>query len=211
MTATCVLCGGSLSHFYQDNRRSYSVCDCCELVQVPSCEHLSAEDEKAIYDLHENSPDDSGYRRFLSRAFKPVTEHLDAGAKGLDFGCGPGPVLSEMFDEVGYPCSNYDLYYFPDRSVLEARYDFITATEVIEHLSQPRKVLGQLWGILESGGVLAIMTKRWLSKDAFASWHYKNDMTHIIFFNEATFIWVAQWLDAELIVEGADVVLLKKP
>ena len=66
-----------------------------------------------------------------------VTERLPSGAKGLDFGSGPGPALACMLRESGYEVALYDSFYEPDEAVLNDRYDFICATEVVEHLSRP--------------------------------------------------------------------------
>jgi cyclopropane fatty-acyl-phospholipid synthase-like methyltransferase len=46
---------------------------------------------------------------FLSQVFNPVMVHLKKGAKGLDFGCGPGPTLSLMFEKQGYQVSANNL------------------------------------------------------------------------------------------------------
>jgi len=135
---------------------------------------------------------------------------LPAGASGLDFGCGPGPVLAEMLAAAGHSVALYDKFYFPDASVLQGAYDFITATEVVEHLEQPRAVLEQLTGLLRPAGWLAIMTKRVRDQAAFARWHYIQDPTHIVFFADHTFIWLSQHLGCRLTVCGPDVVLLQK-
>ena len=66
---------------------------------VPRSYHLSAADEKAQYDLHENDPNDPGYRAFLDRLAGPLDKRLAPHSHGLDFGCGPGPTLSVMLEE----------------------------------------------------------------------------------------------------------------
>ncbi|MCV6606186.1 MAG: class I SAM-dependent methyltransferase [Porticoccaceae bacterium] len=197
--------------YWRDKRRSYVSCRCCQLVFVPADEHLPAEQERAIYDLHQNQVDDPGYRRFLKRVYQPLTERLPPAAQGLDFGCGPGPALAAMFREAGFAMALYDLYYQPDMAPLRQHYDFITLTEVAEHLASPGIELQRLWGLLRPGGWLAIMTKLVIDRTAFENWHYKNDLTHICFFSRDTFNWLArQWgLSAEFI--GSDVILFKKP
>lgn len=206
----CVLCGANrLAFYHRDARREYWRCGVCELVQVPRSWHLDPAAEKAHYDLHENHADDPGYRRFLARTFNPVVAKLGAGAEGLDFGCGPGPTLSLMFREAGFSCVEYDLFYAPDDSVLQRQYDFITATEVVEHLSMPGPVLNRLWCLLRPGGVLALMTKRVLSVDKFATWHYRADPTHIVFFHQHTFEWLARHWGAEAVFPESDVVLFQ--
>ncbi len=163
-----------------------------------------------MYDRHNNSPDDAGYRTFLSRLFTPMAEHLRSHSHGLDFGSGPGPTLSLMFTEAGHTMTLYDKFYAPDQQALKQSYDFISSSEVVEHLHQPGKELKRLWSCLKSGGILGIMTKRVLDKQAFIHWHYKNDPTHICFFSIASFHWLAAHLGAELIISGNDVVLLIK-
>lgn len=75
----------------------------------------------------------------------------------------------------------YDPYYAPNEFFKTKKYDFITATEVVEHLAEPGSALDHLWSLINRGGWLAIMTKRVTSLEAFANWHYKNDPTHISF------------------------------
>ena len=67
-----------------------------------------------------------------------------------------------------------------------------------------------LYALLKPGGLVAIMTKRVISQTRFATWHYKNDRTHVSFFSEATFKWVAEHLGMELHIVSDDVVFLKK-
>ncbi|MDA0739677.1 MAG: class I SAM-dependent methyltransferase [Nitrospirae bacterium] len=196
--------------YHQDNRRNFYSCETCQLVFVPPEQFLSEEEENAAYDHHQNSPDDQGYRSFLSRLFIPMNQRLAPGSQGLDFGSGPGPTLSKMFEEAGHSVALFDYFYANDQSVLQPAYDFITASEVVEHLHHPKDELERLWNILNPGGILGIMTKRVLNREAFATWHYKNDLTHVCFFSEFTFQWLAGQWQAELTIVGNDVVLLKK-
>ncbi len=195
--------------FHRDSR-DYFRCPVCLMVFVLSCQFLPPEEEKAVYDLHENSADDSRYRRFLGRLFGPVSQRLDPDSCGLDFGSGPGPTLSVMFEEAGHSMKLFDPFYAPGVEALQQQYDFITASEVVEHLHQPRRELERLWGCLKSRGTLGIMTKRVLDRDAFSGWHYKNDPTHVGFFAIETFRWLAAHWSATLIVPENDVVLFVK-
>jgi len=206
----CPLCDGrTIEPFYEDKRRPYLRCCRCALVFVPPAYYLDRSAERAEYDLHCNALNDPGYRAFLSRLALPLVARLAPGSCGLDFGCGPGPALAAMLREAGHEVSVYDSFYQPERDVLNRRYDFICATEVVEHLHQPGTELSRLWSLLNPGGVLGIMTKLVLGSEAFAGWHYKNDPTHVCFFSEQTWQWWAREHGAGLELIGADVMLLQ--
>jgi SAM-dependent methyltransferase len=207
----CPLCtSGRTAGYHRDQRREYRHCQDCGLVFVPARYFLSPREEKACYDLHQNNSEDLHYRQFLNRLAQPLLRVLAPGARGLDFGSGPGPTLSLMLTEAGYPTDIFDPYYAPHPAVWSDEYDFVTATEVVEHLHRPLGELQRLWAVLKPGGWLGIMTKRVVNQTAFTKWHYKNDPTHVTFFSEQSFAWLAKHWSAELRLIGADVVLLRK-
>jgi SAM-dependent methyltransferase len=207
----CPLCSCSgTTFFFEDRHRSYLQCTNCSLIFVPPEHHFATQAEKATYDLHENSPDDPGYRRFLSRLTTPLLALLRPGLKGLDFGCGPGPALAAMLTEQGYAMDLYDPFYHDDPLVFTRQYDFICATEVVEHLRNPGREFERLFSMLRPGGVLGIMTKLAAGRERFADWHYIRDLTHICFYGQATFTYIAEKYGAELDLIGSDVVLLHK-
>jgi SAM-dependent methyltransferase len=209
---TCPLCRSAAGHeFYADTRRVYLRCPICALVYVPPAYFLSSQAEKAEYDLHQNSPRDKGYRRFLGRLFRPVQARLSPASHGLDFGSGPGPTLSLMFEEAGHSMALYDPFYAPDARALERSYDFITASEVVEHLHRPQVELNRLWSCLKPGGTLGVMTKLVLDRDAFSRWHYKDDLTHVCFWSRTTFEWLAARWRTEPVFAAKDVILMDKP
>jgi SAM-dependent methyltransferase len=211
METLCPLCGSRDAREYcRDQRRHYLRCGTCRLVFVPPDRHLSPDDEKKRYDLHRNAPDDRGYRTFLRRMVDPLQKRLAPGSAGLDFGSGPEPVLAAMFRKAGHIMTTYDRFYEPAPAVLEGRYDFITATEVVEHLHDPKTELDRLWDRLRPGGWLGIMTRPAVERDAFPAWHYKNDLTHICFFSPETFYWLAGRWEADLEFPESDVVLFRK-
>jgi len=207
----CPLCNSNQSyHYFEDEKRPFHHCPTCSLVFVPPACHLSPTAEKAEYDLHQNDPWDQGYRSFLSRLFLPMQERLAPNSLGLDFGSGPGPTLSVMFEEVGHRMAIYDLFYARNTAVFCQTYDFITATEVVEHLHHPQFELDRLWSLLKPGSTLGIMTKLVIDQAAFAKWHYKNDPTHVCFFSRKTFTWLAGQWRANLAFFDNDVILLRK-
>jgi hypothetical protein len=209
----CPLCAenGGIKHFHSDRHRDYYRCSFCHLVHVPPAQFLSREAEQAEYDKHQNSPTDAGYRKFLSRLFTPLNTRIKPASHGLDFGSGPGPTLSLMFEEVGHQMNLFDPFYAPEKQTLTSPYDFITASEVVEHLHNPATELAHLWSILKPGGWLGIMTKLTLDQNSFSNWHYKNDPTHVCFFSIKTMDWLAKKWQAELLKIGKDVFIFHKP
>ena len=207
----CILCGKKdIVHFFEDRIRKYLRCLSCDLVFVPADQRLTPEEEVKRYDLHENDPEDEGYRNFLNRMFMPMNDLIPSNSFGLDFGSGPGPTLSLMFNENGHEMINYDHFYAKDQSVFDKKYDFITATEVVEHLYDPKKELDRLWSCLKPGGFFGVMTKLVINKGSFASWHYKNDETHVSFFSKSTFMWLEKKWSAILKFIDNDVMIFEK-
>ena len=151
-----------------------------------------AASERAIYLLHENDADDPGYRSFLERLAQPLLARLGAGARGLDYGCGPEPVLAAMLQERGFEMTAYDPFFAPNASALRQQYDFISCCEVAEHFHAPGAEFEKLAALLKPGAWLGVMT-RWRDPAAdFSRWHYVRDPTHVCFYHPGTLQWLAQ-------------------
>ena len=205
---SCVLCDSNeIQTYYSNENLSYLQCLNCDLVFLPNSFHLNNTDEKSRYDLHQNNVNDIGYRSFLSTVFGPVDKYIEPDAKGLDFGSGPGPTLSLMFEDKGYKVDLYDKYYADNKQVFGKTYDFITATEVLEHLDNPKDEIDRLFSMLNTNGVLAVMTQLLDEKIDFATWHYKNDPTHICFFSKKTLHYLAKKYKAKLEIIGSNTAL----
>lgn len=217
LVPACILCKSSDTFHYcsDDTRmaiiRDYYCCRNCSLIFVPPGQRISRKEEFSRYELHENDPSDPRYRKFLNRMYTPMMERIGENCKGLDFGSGPGPALSVMFEERGHQMNIYDSFYQKNRSVFEQTYDFITATEVIEHLFDPLFELERLWSCLKTGGYFGIMTKRPPGKMEFQKWHYKNDDTHIAFYSKETFRWIGKRWNSPSEFIGKDVTIYQKP
>ena len=207
----CPLCKSiNSSKFYKDKFREYLCCASCDFVFVPKVYHLSKTDEKLRYDTHNNDPYDDRYRAFLSQLLKPLLERIPEKSSGLDFGSGPGPTLSLMLEEYGHTMELYDKFYADNDSVFDKKYDFITATEVLEHLSEPMEEISRLSGILSNQGYLAVMTQILTSQIDFSSWYYKNDPSHIGFFTKKSLNFLASYLNIEVSFISERVVFFKK-
>ena len=207
---SCPLCHASQSDWLcRAHQREYSSCGVCGLVHVHPQYRLTRAHELAHYQLHENDPEDAGYRRFLSRVSEPVLARVPTGALGLDYGSGPGPTLSVMLQEQGLRMRTYDPLFDPQPDALRQLYDFVTCTETAEHFFDPRGEFERLVRLLRPGGLLAVMTEILTPDRDLASWSYARDPTHVCFYRWETFEWLARHVSARLSRPHPNVALLQ--
>lgn len=193
--------------FARGRQRSYFRCAECALVFVDSAGHVTFEAERQRYLQHDNSAADAGYVAHLMRLVDAVRAHVPAGSAGLDFGCGPQPVLAQLLNDAAYPTSSYDPYFFPDAAVLAQRYDFITCSEVVEHARAPRVLFDELGALVRPGGTIAIMTQLYDGVEDFAEWWYQRDATHVSFYCKGTMRWIARDRDWTAAMPADNIVL----
>ena len=84
---------------------------------------------------------------------------LESGKTLLDYGCGSGHFV-RYAREHGMRAEGYDPYSeeFGDPSVLDRRYDFVTAQDVLEHVDDPCALVDDLKNYVAPGGRMAIGT-----------------------------------------------------
>ena len=212
----CPLClTTESSHFHTSRQknleRDYFDCRNCDLVFVPCEFHVDPDAARERYLTHDNDPDNVDYRNFLARLWDELRPRLHEGARGLDYGAGPGPALAAMIEEDGYSAALYDPLFHPDVTVLTRTYDFITCTETVEHFATPHADFLRLHQLLAPGAYLGIMTDMLEGRDGFADWYYHRDPTHVGFYTRRTFRWIGEWLGLEVEYPRARVVVLRKP
>jgi hypothetical protein len=190
--------------------RDYYRCEECALIFADPKTHLSPEEERKRYDFHENDLNDHRYRAFLNQLATPMLKEIKPRARGLDFGSGPGPLMKLIFESQGHRVDLYDVFYAPDISVFRNTYDFITASEVAEHLYYPMKDLGRLWSCLKPEGHLGIMTSLFTEDVDFPTWHYIRDETHVAFYTPETMAWLAEYWGAMIIYQEGNVTIFTK-
>lgn len=183
----CRLCGEPSSEVlvsWGTQIVSYLSCPVCGYIGLASRHFLSEEQEKQRYLLHRNSISDKGYLEYLWRFIEhALTHYLPKGSRILDFGSGPSPVLSSELIDAGYECESYDPLFKPGHLWKHNRYQAIVLHEVAEHLQYPRDTLLGLVPLLDQAGILAVRTRFPPScPDAFRSWWYRMDSTHVGFF-----------------------------
>jgi len=132
--------------------------------------------------------EDPRYQEFM----RPLIELIEKGPGRdvLDFGCGGGPVIHFLLEPRGFRVSLYDPYFHPEQKSLERHYDFIAASEVMEHVYDPGKEFARLRRLLRPGGRLGVMTVQCSAHTNFDDWYYRRDPTHVVFYARETLEWI---------------------
>ena len=207
----CRICGCGVAFLRHDAAdRVYLQCHRCEGTFVAWEGLPGGDEERSIYELHENDASDPKYREFVGRLVEPLIERLAAGAEGLDYGCGEGPAGAAMLTETGFSVTLYDPFFAPDQAALERKYDFILCCEVAEHFHDPISDFTKMARLLRPGGILAIMTGLEYPHVNFATWSYRRDPTHVAFYRPVTMLQIARDRDWQVILPSANIVLFRK-
>ena len=207
----CPVCLKEESRFFaNEDGRDYWRCGVCAATYLDPSLLPSEEAERARYARHENDFGDEGYRRYLERLALPLLARLPEPKSGLDYGCGPGPVLAAMLREAGHEVALYDPFFEPGSAALEREYDFITCSEVAEHFHHPAEEFALLNRLLKQDGYFAVMTCFLTDGIRFADWHYRTDSTHVVFYREETFDYIARLYGWDLEIPAKDVAIMHK-
>lgn len=176
------------------------MCPNCSLVFKNPGTFNSSEKDLERYSTHNNISTDQGYLDFLGKFILPLKTFLPQNFRALDFGCGPGPTLSILLEEIGGIVENYDPLFFPDAHLLISdSYDVVTSTEVVEHFKKPRIDWEQLIDLVKDNGLIAIMTLLYSPEIDFKKWWYKNDHTHIVFYQQKTIEYIAMTYHLDIV------------
>lgn len=186
----CPLCNSQGEMFYTSPKQTFYLCSNCEGIflsrnQLPAFNH-----EKQRYETHKNDVNDMRYQQFVSPIADSILQQFSPTDEGLDFGSGTGPVISKLLQDKNYTIAQYDPFFAPNKTVLKKHYNYIACCEVIEHFHHPKKELALLKQLLKPNGKLYCMTHIYSPEIDFEKWYYKNDFTHVFFYQKKTFEWI---------------------
>ena len=211
INAACPLCGGSeVNPAATAFGRELRGCATCSLLFVAPGQRIPRAEEVARYEQHDNRADDPRYVAHLRRLADPVLERTRPGARGLDYGCGPAPVLGAILTDAGRPTASYDPHFRNEPAILEEWYDVITCCEVLEHVHEPARLLRRFDGMLALGGIIGIMTGLRDDTTDLATWWYLRDPTHVCFYSRPTLDWIAQRFSWRAEYPAANVVIFAR-
>jgi SAM-dependent methyltransferase len=195
MRVSCIVCQNEANSFTHPRTGVvFHACSRCSLIFKDRSHFPTLEEERAVYENHENSIEDVRYVNFLRNFLEAAVYPYKKRGRVLDFGSGPNPVLKEIFAADGNDdVTIYDAFYAPNDSYKNKTYDIITMSEVIEHLHRPNETIALLSRLLEPGGILAIMTLFYpTDRDRFFDWFYIRDPSHVAFYRPDTLSFMAK-------------------
>ena len=190
MNLNCPLCNSNATLFCDKPKHLFYKCDTCEGIFRPKHTFLTAEEEKAHYEKHNNDVFDERYQAFVSPIVNAVLQDFSPEAKGLDFGSGTGPVIAKMLIDKGFQVQNYDLFFANEPSFLNQKYDYVSCCEVMEHFHQPYEEFELLKSLLLPKGKLYCKTEVFNNQKPFENWYYKDDFTHVFIYQPKTLEWI---------------------
>ncbi len=182
----CPLCDTVSDVFFQKNKQLYYLCQKCKGIFLSKDLLPSKELERLRYQKHNNDINNIGYFKFISPIINAVLKDFTAKHTGLDFGAGPEPVISKFLTNKNYNIKWYDPFFFNSPQLLQKKYDYIVCCEVIEHFHKPKTNFELLKSMLNENGKLYCKTSIFNHNINFNKWYYKNDFTHVFFYQEKT-------------------------
>lgn len=206
----CHICNEKTFSFVDEKTNIiYYQCGNCEYIFKSPEYYQDFVAQKERYNLHQNDEEDTDYQAYFQRFLDFTLPLVGQPETALDFGCGASSLLAKMLEKEGIRCDHYDPIYHPDTLVDNRKYDFIVATEVFEHLHQPKEVFESLLERLEEGGYLALQTQFHPNdREKFKPWYYHQDPTHIVFFTVQTFKVLCEAYGCELVAENQKNILV---
>lgn len=170
-TRSCCLCGvGTFadavevaevaSNVRKFGRQQFTVWRCRACSSLHAKEAVDYAEAYAGYPLQKQKLDFFARRLFASRLRQYVAAGLRRDHVILDYGCGLGHFVSYLKARGFSRVHGYDTYVaaYADTTILEQRFDFVFAQDVIEHVPDPVMLLRQWRDLLTADGRLAIGT-----------------------------------------------------
>lgn len=188
----CPLCNSTSDFFFQSKKLTYYFCTNCKAIFLSEDLLPDRKSELFRYKEHNNDVTDIRYHKFVSPIVNSVIKDFSTEHSGLDFGAGTGPVISKMLMDKDYQIAQYDPFFNDLPELLKRKYDYIVCCEVIEHFHRPDIEFELLKSMLKEKSKLYCMTNIYNSNIDFKNWYYKEDYTHVFFYQRETLAFIQE-------------------
>ena len=206
----CPLCNHQVRFFIQDKKRAFYTCSRCGLVIADPKSHLMPNVEKQRYGRAPKSAKQRQLSKFIMPLLAQINQQQIGPLSGLNFGRLLDPQCMQMIKDSGNNVNQYDPFFAADHSVLQKNYDFVCCYKVFEHFRNPNKEWQLLSRLVKPGGWLAISTPLLTDLSHFDKWHYKNNPTHVSFYQQQTFEYLAENSEFTLLFASQALILMQK-
>ncbi len=182
----CNLCS-STNHenlyFLEENHHRFSIVRCCNCGLVYLNPRLKQAVLNGVYS--EDTLSNFNYylqnkeldeKTFLSR-LGLIKKYLGNGGKVLDIGSSIGTFMCAAkkmgFNPYGielnkksaeYSIKEYGFKLFKNLEQIKTKFSLINLSDIIEHLPDPRNILGKIWNLLEDDGLILVSTPDFSNK-----------------------------------------------
>ena len=224
----CVICGSGAFHF-QFEKDTYRIekCSLCDLVQVtniPPIQKIEECYDKGFFetyygDLSSNNRKQRYEYLNFGNKLDQIEKRLGRRGRLLDVGCSFGFFLDAArqrgWSVAGVELSGYAAAYARDKfgltvinkPVLDAQcdtksFDVITMWYVVEHLPNPKDVLGHLRSLLKDDGMLVVSTANvdsYRARSEGKRWRMWIPPEHLLYFCPTTIRHLFNSCDLEII------------
>ena len=220
----CPVCDSDARYFFRNREtgRVFFRCENCYYIFTTE-RKLGFEETKAHFKNQWIERPDGAYPACYTMLYRLLESTGKAGQRALDFGCGNGAFVKflrekgvETFGIDPIPVDNdmASCVYPRLEDLPEKRFDVITALEVFEHLDRPSDTVSRLLSYLNEDGFIflttALTNRALTSIRCFPYWIYQKDPTHVGFFDQRTFEWMATRFNLEIHIFHHDFVVLDR-
>ncbi|WOT05286.1 methyltransferase domain-containing protein [Shewanella youngdeokensis] len=205
----CPLCFSDNSTlFFENKKRCLYHCQLCKMVFADANSHLPPNAEQQQYRRANNK------RRQLSQFLFELVSQCETSEKpllGLNFGRTLDSKSLRRITQRGHQINQYDPSIAPWNKQLMQHYDFICCYRVFEHFRLPNKEWALISELIKPGGWIAISTPLLTELNGFDKWHHKNNLTHVSFYQQQSFKYLAESVGFKLLFAANDLILVQKP
>lgn len=206
----CPLCTRNrVVNFYQDRKRHYFRCEECQLLFADASSHLPPSAEQSKY--RQANSKQRPLQQFITSLVDQCQQQQSAPLVGLNFGRIADASTLANVEAQGHQLLQYDPFFAADHTLLQRQYDFICCYRVFEHFRFPHREWQLLCSLLKPGGWMAISTQLLTQLSGFEKWHHKDNLTHVSFYQRATFEFLANQANFRLLFAANDLILVQKP
>ncbi|HKJ06827.1 MAG TPA: class I SAM-dependent methyltransferase [Flavobacteriaceae bacterium] len=206
----CLLCNHKANLFYSEKGKTYFKCANCNLIFINPANLPTPLEEENRYLEHNNDVEDIRYQNFVKPIVNEVLTYFSKNHVGLDYGSGTAPVITSMLRKLNYNIQTFDPFFDNNPEVLKTTYNYIACCEVAEHFHQPYTEFKKLFNLLKPNGKLILKTQLFNANLEFKNWWYKNDQTHVVFYQIETFKWIKNHFNFKHLVIKDSLILLSK-